>query len=118
MDPQCEIIGKYVLPIYRSMLAKELVQKYHLTQTEAAKKLGTTQAAVSQYLSSKRAYKGIEHVEQFLPKIQTMADETARKIVNKEIGVGDVTFDFCNLCATFCKKDAIKSEVSNPEYYI
>ena len=73
MDPQCEIIGKYVLPIFRSMLAKELVQKYHLSQTEAAKKLGTTQAAVSQYLSSKRAYKGIEHVEQYLPKIQAMA---------------------------------------------
>jgi len=118
MDPQCEIIGKYVLPIYRSMLAKELVQKYHLTQTEAAKKLGTTQAAVSQYLSSKRAYKGIEHVEQYLPKIQAMADETARKIVNKEIGVGDVTFDFCRLCATFCKKDDVKSEGANPEYYI
>lgn len=118
MDPQCEIIGKYVLPIFRSMLAKELVQKYHLTQTEASKKLGTTQAAVSQYLSSKRAYKGIEHVEQFLPKIQAMAAETAQKLVNKEIAVSDVTFDFCNLCATFCKKDNIKSEVSNPEYYI
>lgn len=118
MDPQCEIIGKYVLPIFRSMLAKELVQKYNFSQTEAAKKLGTTQAAVSQYLSSKRAYKGIEHVEQFLPKIQAMADETARKIVNKEMGVGDVTFYFCKLCATFCKKDDLTSENANPEYYI
>lgn len=118
MDPQCEIIGKYVLPIFRSMLSKELVQKYNFSQTEAAKKLGTTQAAVSQYLSSKRAYKGIEHVEQFLPKIQAMADETARKIVNKEIGAGDVTFDFCKLCVTFCKKDNVKSEGSTPEYHI
>lgn len=39
MDPQCEVIGKYVLPIFRSLLAKELVQKYHLSQTETAKKL-------------------------------------------------------------------------------
>ncbi len=39
MDPQCEIVGKYVLPIFRSMLAKELVQKFNLSQTEAAKKL-------------------------------------------------------------------------------
>ena len=68
MDPQCEIIGKYVLPIFRSMLSKELVQKYNLSQTQAAQKLGTTQAAVSQYLSSKRAYKGIEHVEEYPPK--------------------------------------------------
>jgi predicted transcriptional regulator len=100
------------------MLAKELVQKYHLKQTEAAKKLGTTQAAISQYLSSKRAYKGIEHVEQFLPQIQTMADETARKIMNKEMGVDEVTFDFCKLCNTFCKKDDVKHKDSNPEYFI
>jgi predicted transcriptional regulator len=118
MDPQCEIIGKYVLPIFRSMLAKELVQKHHLSQTEAAKKLGTTQAAVSQYLSAKRAYKGIEHVEQYLPKMQEMATETAQKLVNKEMGAGDVTFDFCKLCATFCKNGDLKPQVLVPEYYI
>ncbi len=118
MDPQCEVIGKYVLPIFRSMLAKELVQTYHLSQTEAAKKLGTTQAAVSQYLSSKRAYKGIEHVEQYLPKIQEMASETAQKLVNQKIAAKDVTFDFCRLCATFCTKTSVKTGVLNPDYYI
>jgi len=117
MDPQCEMIGKYVLPIYRSLLAKELVQKYNFSQTEAAKRLGTTQAAVSQYLSSKRAFKGIEHVEQFLPKIQVMASETAQKLVNKEISASDVTVDFCHLCTTFCKKNSPKSDAA-PEYYI
>jgi predicted transcriptional regulator len=104
MGPQCEIIGKYVLPIFRSMLAKELVQTYHLSQTETAKKLGTTQAAISQYLSSKRAYKGMDHVEEFLPQIQTLATDIAKKIVNREIGAGDVTPHFCDLCTTFCKK--------------
>ena len=118
MDPQCEIVGKYVLPIFRSMLAKELVQKYNLSQTEAARKLGTTQAAVSQYLSSKRAYKGIEHVEVFMPKLQTMAHETARKLINKEITAEDVTPGFCTLCATFYKKEKTISESSKPEYYI
>ena len=117
MDPQCELIGKYVLPIYRSLLARELVEKYHFSQTQAAKHLGTTQAAVSQYLSSKRAFKGIEHVEQFLPKIEAMASETAKKIVNKEISAGEVTVDFCHLCTTFCKKDSSKSDAA-PEYYI
>jgi len=118
MEPQCEIVGKYVLPIFRSMLAKELVQKYKLSQAEAAKKLGTTQAAVSQYLSSKRAYKGIEHVEAFMPKLQVMANETARKIINKEINTVDITPVFCNLCATFCKKEKLTVESLKPEYYI
>lgn len=118
MDPQCEVIGKYVLPIFRSMLAKELVQKYHLSQTEAAKKLGTTQAAVSQYLSSKRAYKGIENVEEFLPKIQAMAEETARKLNNKEISAVDITPVFCHLCVTFCKKEKASPDSFNLEYNI
>ena len=118
MDPQWEVIGKYVLPIFRSMLARELVQKYHLSQTEAAKKLGTTQAAVSQYLSSKRAYKGTEQVEQYLPKIQIMAAETAQKLMNNEVATKDVTFDFCRLCVTFCTKKSMETRVLNPEYYI
>jgi predicted transcriptional regulator len=118
MDPQCEVIGKYVLPIFRSMLAKELVKKYHLSQTEAAKKLGTTQAAVSQYLSSKRAYKSTEPVEQYLPKIQIMAAEIAQKLVNDEIAAQEVTFDFCRLCVTFCTKKSIENRVLKPDYYI
>ncbi len=117
MDPQCEMIGKYVLPIYRSLLARELVKKYNFSQTQAAKRLGTTQAAISQYLSSKRAFKGIDHVEQFLPKIQAMASETAQKLVKKEVSIEDVTIDFCHLCTTFCKKDPQKSTLL-PEYYI
>jgi predicted transcriptional regulator len=117
MDPQCEIVGKYVLPIFRSMLAKELVQKFNLSQTETAKKLGTTQAAVSQYLSSKRAFKGFDRVEAFLPKIQAMASETALKLVNKEISPDDLTVNFCGLCATLCKRN---EEVSDAkiEYFI
>jgi predicted transcriptional regulator len=117
MDPQCEVIGKYVLPVFRSQLAKELVQKYHFSQTEAAKKLGTTQAAISQYLSSKRAYKGIEQVTEYMPKIQSMAAETAQKIVSKEISPDDVTLDFCKLCSTFCKNN-LTLEVNKPDYYI
>jgi predicted transcriptional regulator len=118
MDPQCEIIGKYVLPIYRSLLAKELVQKYHLSQTETAKKLGTTQAAISQYLSSKRAYKGMEQVEEFLPKLQVMAEDTAKKLVTKQIRAEDLTTDFCGLCSTFCRKNKHLINVPCPEYYI
>jgi predicted transcriptional regulator len=99
------------------MLAKELVQKYNLSQTEAAKKLGTTQAAVSQYLSSKRAYKGMEHVEEFLPKIRVMAAETAEKLMNKAINAGDMTVDFCKLCSSFCRNNpALQGQA--PDYFI
>jgi hypothetical protein len=101
MGPRCETIGKYVLPIFRAIVAKELVKTYGLTQLQAAKKLGTTQAAISQYISSKRAFKGAEHVDLILPKIQAMANETAKRLAENQIGAEEVTLDFCKLCSSF-----------------
>ena len=33
-----------------------------------------------------------------------MANETAKRIANKEITPDEVTVDFCKLCASFCCK--------------
>ncbi len=101
MSARCESIGKYVLPIFRSLVAKELINTYHLTQVEAARKLKTTQAAVSQYLNSKRAIKGTEQFTDVLPRIQAEAKETAKSLVNQETTWDEVTLDFCKLCSTF-----------------
>jgi predicted transcriptional regulator len=100
MSSRCESIGKYVLPVFRSFIAEELVRTYHLTQIEAAKKLGTTQAAISQYLSSKRAYKSTEQFSDALPKIRAMARETAKRLAMNEIGSDEVAIDICKLCST------------------
>jgi predicted transcriptional regulator len=89
------------MPIFRSLVAKELVTTYHLTQVEAAQKLKTTQAAISQYINSKRAIRGIEEFSDILPKIQKIAQETAKQLVNNETAWGDITLDFCKLCSTF-----------------
>ena len=53
MKMPCEIIIWYVLPGIRREITKNMI-KNGLTQKEAAKKLGVTDAAVSQYLSEKR----------------------------------------------------------------
>ena len=45
----------YVLPSIRSEFAKTLVTVYGFSQKRTAKLLGLTEAAVSQYLNSKRA---------------------------------------------------------------
>jgi len=46
----CEIVVRYILPLFRSTVAKTLVEKYKFTQGGATEKLGTTQAAISQYI--------------------------------------------------------------------
>ena len=101
MSARCESIGKFVLPVFRSFVAKELINTYHLTQVEAAKKLKTTQAAVSQYMNSKRAIKGIEQFNEVLPRIQDEARKTAKQLANQQTTWDEVTLDFCKLCSTF-----------------
>jgi predicted transcriptional regulator len=101
MSARCESIGKFVLPVYRSFVAKELISTYHLTQVEAAKKLKTTQAAISQYMNSKRAIKGTEQFNDVLPRIQAEAKKTAKQLANQQTTWNEVTLDFCKLCSTF-----------------
>ncbi len=101
MSARCETIGKFVLPVFRAQVAKELISTYHLTQVDAAKKLKTTQAAVSQYMNKKRAIKGIEGLNEILPRIQAAAKETAKRLADNQTTWDEVTFDFCKLCVTF-----------------
>ncbi len=108
MTARCETIGKYVLPVFRSLVAKELVGTYKLTQLEAAKKLGTTQAAISQYINSKRAFKGTEQFGNILPRIQTSAKKIAKRLVSNEMKWTEVSMDFCQLCTTFYESESCK----------
>jgi hypothetical protein len=106
MAARCETIGKYVLPVFRSLIAEELVRNFNLTQVEAAEKLGTTQAAISQYLNSKRAHKSIEQLNDVLPKIKAMAHETATKLANSEMSADDLSADICELCSLLDDQEA------------
>ncbi|MFQ5832526.1 MAG: transcriptional regulator [Candidatus Thorarchaeota archaeon] len=53
MRPPGESIATIVLPAFRSLVTRELVERLILSQVEAARRLGITQAAISQYLNQK-----------------------------------------------------------------
>jgi hypothetical protein len=82
MKTPCELVVGKILPALRASVVKELSGKYHMKQAEIAKKLGITQASVSQYLSSARA--GGTKVTESFPKIKTYADVISRRIVQGE----------------------------------
>ncbi len=113
MSARCETVGKHVMPIFRSLVAKELVNTYRLTQIEAAQKLGTTQAAISQYINSKRAFKGTEQLGDVVSSIQAEAKKTAGLLAEDKVTWEAVTADFCKLCATITVAKPCKS----PEDY-
>lgn len=56
MKSPCELVVWYVLPSIRSELAKELIER-GINQKEVSKRLGMTEAAVSQYVKGKRGTK-------------------------------------------------------------
>ena len=49
-----EIVANSALPALRAMVAKRLQGEYHLTQQQVAKRLGVTQASVSNYARKTR----------------------------------------------------------------
>lgn len=106
MRPPCEIVVRYVLPTFRSLVAKELIEKYNMSQKAAAVKLGTTQAAVSYYLYAKRGDKRMKELES-IPSVRRAASRVARGMASEKFSMMDAMTVFCELCVSLRRKDAI-----------
>lgn len=115
MKTPCELVVGRILPALRASVVKELSGKYHMKQSDIAKKLGITQASVSQYLSATRA--GGTKVTESFPKIKSYANEIANRIVageNQEEWYGVL----CKACEDirsddeFCKMQKLASNRS------
>ena len=106
MRPPCELIVRFLLPAFRSLIAKELIERYGFTQTKAAKKLGTTQAAISQYLGSKRGEKYIKEIEK-LPKARKLIEDIAECIAEEKATTAYAMRKFCQLCKNLRKEKAL-----------
>ena len=98
MSASCEAFARHVLPLYRSYVAKELIEKYGYTQVEAAKKLGTTQAAISQYVTSKRGVKQVTKYDEIAPQIQTTAVKAAKRLSTRKMSPEEFSASLCDLC--------------------
>ncbi len=98
MSTSCEYIARNFLPLYRAFVAKELVEKYGYTQEKAAKKLGTTQPAISQYLSSKRGRKGNLNYDKVEPLVKAIATKAAENVAKTEMTLKELSDSFCYLC--------------------
>jgi hypothetical protein len=84
-----------LLPPMRAEMVVRLVQKQGLSQSDAARKLGVTRAAVSQYISRKR---GAGEVE-ISTELNLMIDRWALAVVT-----GDSDINLCDVCQCALKK--------------
>ncbi|MCJ7817131.1 MAG: hypothetical protein MUP55_04705 [Candidatus Aenigmarchaeota archaeon] len=96
MKPVCEIIVQEILPSVRAMVALKLTKTYGLSQEQAARKMGTTQPAISQYNREIRGHKS--RVFKQNPKLIEMVDDIAKKVASGELATFDITPEFCRIC--------------------
>ena len=99
----CEIIVWNIVPVIKKEFAKKLVSDYGLTQRETAKKLNTTEAAISRYISGKRGVLEITN-EDVLNEIGK-----STKIILKNNGK-TVIDEICKIC----KIMKLKNLIDNP----
>ena len=114
MKTPCELVVSKIMPALRASVVKELSHKYRMKQADIARKLGITQASVSQYLSSTRAA-GSKMTDSF-PRIRTYASEIARRI-----NAGEDRYEWssvlCRACTdirsddAFCKMHRVEANL-------
>tara|TARA_Y100000310_G_C20086437_1_gene536261 strand:+ start:68 stop:433 length:366 start_codon:yes stop_codon:yes gene_type:complete len=115
-----EIEVWYIIPAVRKELAKQLTSKHGLSYEKAGKILGISKAAISQYLSNKRANK-----TKLSAEIKKEVAKSAKVIFeNPQLGLGEMQRILkvmkskrcsCNVCKKY-NKDVLNYCNCNPNY--
>ena len=102
MRPPCEIVVNKVLPLIRADIVKILTQEYQMKQIEVSKRLGITQASVSQYLSSSRG--GDKEFHNLFPEMEEHARAIAKRIATGDPKDAQVAL-ICSMCSKIRGED-------------
>ncbi len=91
----CDMLVRTVLPGMRAEMVSRLINDHGLSQSEAARRLGVTRAAISQYVNRKRGGSDVR----FSSEINLIIDRWARAV---DTGESDITL--CDVCKCAKKK--------------
>jgi uncharacterized protein len=91
----CDTMVRNLLPPMRAEMVSRLVQREGLSQSDAAKKIGVTRAAISQYISRKRGA-GEVHIT---TELDALIDRWALAVVT-----GESDINLCDICQCALKK--------------
>lgn len=116
MKPPCEVVVKKILPAVRTIVVKDLNERYELNQTQIAEQLGITQPAVSQYLKAARGDRKLKNNLKktgLLTKLRDLSKEIAENGGQKTQIIGK----YCNICELMKKKKTLcKYHIKNEPY--
>ena len=101
MKIPCEIIVWNVVPLIKKELAVNLVKRFGFNQRITAEKLGTSEAAISRYISGKRGVFKITD-NQIIDEIRKSAEKISK--ANNSSFVKEI----CRICRLIRSKDIIE----------
>ena len=92
MKMPCEVVIWYVLPSIRRELAYAMVKECKMSQAKVARRLGLTEAAISQYMKQKRGTLKI--------KDKTLREEIKKsgKILCEDGSTETMKREICRIC--------------------
>jgi len=96
MKPVCEYMISDVLPGFRALVAKKLMDDHGFSQTQVSVMLDTTQPAISQYKRNLRGKKTEVLLKN--PDLLGLLDSITKGIANGDIGPKESGFEFCKVC--------------------
>ncbi len=107
MKPLCENMISELLPGFRALVAKKLIEDHGFSQTQVAVMLDTTQPAISQY---KRELRG-RNAETFLknPNLLDLLEKITKGIASGEVKPDQTGHEFCKVCK-FLRENNIVTE--------
>jgi predicted transcriptional regulator len=92
---KCDSLARKYLPGIRAEMVNRLVNDRGISQSDAARKLGITRAAISQYLSGKRGGK----VADLSDEMSALIDRWALAVCGEEIQI-----NICDVCRCAWKR--------------
>ena len=96
MRSKCEVAVHDVFPVARSLLAKKLIDAYGLSQTQASKKMGISQPAISQYKKDIRG--GMRGSLSENPGFMKLVDEIAKRLAEGSVKAEQMPKEMCRFC--------------------
>lgn len=91
----CDTMIRKYLPAMRAEMVYRLVQRDGMTQSDAAKRLGVTRAAISQYVNKKRGDSGVE----ISKELNNLLDRWAIAVRDENSSI-----TICDICRCALKK--------------
>lgn len=93
-----EIEAKSLIPAVRAILAKKLIKEYSLKEEDAARVLGITQAAVSNYVRGTRGDVGLISKLESVREVMRMIDDIAKDLSTNKAYTPSTLAKFVGLC--------------------